>query len=96
MRPSMIKSTQEAGRVSTRTIYTMSSSDTKRIIADWQEKLVGKVLSEEHGPDTFKRADLPLDFRVLKAGAMHTQEHNPGRMNVYCDKNMRVSRLATG
>ncbi|KAK5996680.1 hypothetical protein PT974_02020 [Cladobotryum mycophilum] len=64
---------------------------------EWQNKLVGKTLSENESNETmFCKRDLPQETRIIKPGMMVTKDHNPDRLNVHVTDDGTVSHVIHG
>ncbi|KAL2043645.1 hypothetical protein N7G274_003952 [Stereocaulon virgatum] len=51
---------------------------------EWMNKLVGKTITDGNSDATsFAKQDLPKEHRVLKPGAITTQDFKPDRMNIH-------------
>ncbi|RDA92082.1 hypothetical protein CP533_3595 [Ophiocordyceps camponoti-saundersi (nom. inval.)] len=54
---------------------------------EWQNKLVGKKLSDTESNETeFCKKDLPKEHRIISPGTMVTKDHNENRLNVHLDE----------
>ncbi|KAL2683160.1 hypothetical protein Neosp_007627 [[Neocosmospora] mangrovei] len=64
---------------------------------EWQNKLVGKKLSEEESNETvFCKRDLPKETRVIEPGMMVTKDFNENRLNVHLKDDGTVSHVVKG
>ncbi|KAJ4257379.1 hypothetical protein ACHAPJ_006171 [Fusarium lateritium] len=65
---------------------------------DWQNKLVGKKLSdEETSTETvFAKRDLPKETRVIEPGTMVTKDFKENRLNVHLKDDGTVSHVVKG
>ncbi|RDA87458.1 hypothetical protein CP532_2785 [Ophiocordyceps camponoti-leonardi (nom. inval.)] len=64
---------------------------------EWQNKLVGKKLSETETNETeFCKKDLPKEHRIISPGTMVTKDHNENRLNVHLDDEGVVSHVLHG
>jgi len=64
--------------------------------ADWQSKLMGKKLGDNHDEITFAKSDLPKQHRVIQPGSMSTMDHNPDRVNIHVDEQGTVKKVVNG
>ncbi|KAF4343883.1 pua rna binding domain protein [Fusarium beomiforme] len=65
---------------------------------EWQNKLVGKKLSdEETSTETvFAKRDLPQETRIIEPGMMVTKDFNENRLNVHLKDDGTVSHVVKG
>ncbi|KAL9543453.1 hypothetical protein MBANPS3_008112 [Mucor bainieri] len=71
-------------------------------VAEWQKKLVGKILLEDDAEHTLNNdevvriKDLPSYRRVLPPGAIMTRDYRLDRLNVFIDDSRKVERVYYG
>ncbi|KAF4461491.1 pua rna binding domain-containing [Fusarium albosuccineum] len=69
---------------------------------EWQNKLVGKKLSDEDASSetrvhqVFCKRDLPKETRVIEPGMMVTKDFNENRLNVHLKDDGTVSHVVKG
>ncbi|KAM0433316.1 hypothetical protein ACHAPT_004192 [Fusarium lateritium] len=64
---------------------------------EWQNKLVGKKLSEEQSNETvFCKRDLPEETRIIEPGMMVTKDFKENRLNVHLKDDGTVSHVVKG
>ncbi|KAF4976037.1 hypothetical protein FZEAL_7255 [Fusarium zealandicum] len=65
---------------------------------EWQNKLVGKKLSDEEPSNetVFAKRDLPQETRVIEPGMMVTKDFNENRLNVHLKDDGTVSHVVKG
>ncbi|CCT73677.1 hypothetical protein H9Q69_003030 [Fusarium xylarioides] len=65
---------------------------------EWQNKLVGKKLSdEETSTETvFAKRDLPQETRIIEPGMMVTKDFKEDRLNVHLKDDGTVSHVVKG
>ncbi|KAF4435750.1 putative pua rna binding domain-containing protein [Fusarium austroafricanum] len=65
---------------------------------EWQNKLVGKKLSdEETSTETvFAKRDLPQETRIIEPGMMVTKDFKENRLNVHLKDDGTVSHVVKG
>ncbi|RSL69682.1 hypothetical protein CEP54_002233 [Fusarium duplospermum] len=64
---------------------------------EWQNKLVGKKLSETESNETvFCKRDLPEDTRIIEPGMMVTRDYKEERLNVHLTEDKTVSHVSKG
>ncbi|EEU36487.1 uncharacterized protein NECHADRAFT_61639 [Fusarium vanettenii 77-13-4] len=64
---------------------------------EWQNKLVGKKLSEEESNETvFCKRDLPEETRIIEPGMMVTKDFKENRLNVHLKDDGTVSHVVKG
>ncbi|KAI1367667.1 hypothetical protein F5Y08DRAFT_297936 [Xylaria arbuscula] len=73
------------------------TDNSKDLTQEWQNKLVGKTVSEDsHSETNFCKKDLPEQCRVITPGMMVTKDFRPGRLNVHVDEKGTVSHVQHG
>ncbi|RSL56262.1 hypothetical protein CEP53_006854 [Fusarium sp. AF-6] len=64
---------------------------------EWQNKLVGKKLSESESTETvFCKRDLPEETRIVEPGMMVTKDFKENRLNVHLKDDGTVSHVVKG
>ncbi|KAH7235214.1 hypothetical protein FSOLCH5_008944 [Fusarium solani] len=64
---------------------------------EWQNKLVGKKLSESESNETvFCKRDLPEETRIIEPGMMVTKDFKENRLNVHLKDDGTVSHVVKG
>ncbi|KAF4950917.1 hypothetical protein FSARC_13053 [Fusarium sarcochroum] len=65
---------------------------------EWQNKLIGKKLSDEESSTetVFAKRDLPKETRVIEPGMMVTKDFNENRLNVHLKDDGTVSHVVKG
>ncbi|KAM5354468.1 hypothetical protein ACJ41O_001115 [Fusarium nematophilum] len=64
---------------------------------EWQNKLVGKKLSDDASSETvFCKRDLPEETRVIEPGMMVTKDFKENRLNVHLKDDGTVSHVVKG
>ena len=64
---------------------------------EWQNKLVGKTLSDSESNETvFCKRDLPEETRIIEPGMMVTKEFKENRLNVHLKEDGTVSHVIHG
>ncbi|KAI9849531.1 MAG: hypothetical protein M1837_004151 [Sclerophora amabilis] len=68
-----------------------STGDQK---TDWQNKLLGKKISESASDSTnFAKTDLPKEHRIIEPGTISTADFRPDRLNVHVGEDGTVTRV---
>ncbi|KFA65895.1 hypothetical protein S40285_02408 [Stachybotrys chlorohalonatus IBT 40285] len=64
---------------------------------EWQNKLVGKTLSDDQSNETvFCKRDLPKETRIIEPGMMVTKDFVENRLNVHLKEDGTVSHVVHG
>ncbi|KAF5248284.1 hypothetical protein FANTH_6002 [Fusarium anthophilum] len=65
---------------------------------EWQNKLVGKKLSDEETSTepVFAKRDLPEETRIIEPGMMVTKDFKEDRLNVHLKDDGTVSHVVKG
>ncbi|KAF4422190.1 pua rna binding domain-containing [Fusarium acutatum] len=65
---------------------------------EWQNKLVGKKLSDEESSTetVFAKRDLPQETRIIEPGMMVTKDFKEDRLNVHLKDDGTVSHVVKG
>lgn len=64
---------------------------------EWQNKLIGKKLSESESNETvFCKRDLPEETRIIEPGMMVTKDFKENRLNVHLKDDGTVSHVVKG
>ncbi|KAF5020043.1 hypothetical protein F66182_7924 [Fusarium sp. NRRL 66182] len=69
---------------------------------EWQNKLVGKKLSDEEAStettpqQVFAKRDLPQETRIIEPGMMVTKDFDENRLNVHLKDDGTVSHVVKG
>ncbi|KIV88799.1 hypothetical protein PV10_08442 [Exophiala mesophila] len=77
----------------------LTSSSSSSSTSEWQNKLIGKTLTDSSSSSetSFAKKDLPKNHRVVDAeGGMMTMDHVPDRLNVMVDKDGLVKKVTHG
>ncbi|KAF5659273.1 pua rna binding domain-containing protein [Fusarium denticulatum] len=65
---------------------------------EWQNKLIGKKLSDEETSteNVFAKRDLPQETRIIEPGMMVTKDFKEDRLNVHLKDDGTVSHVVKG
>ncbi|PHH65037.1 hypothetical protein CDD81_3435 [Ophiocordyceps australis] len=74
----------------------ITSTDNSKT-EEWQNKLVGKTISEtESNATMFCKTDLPEKHRIVGPEQMMTRDYHEDRLNVFIDNDGTVTHVSHG